>query len=197
MKRSYEGGLGKKLRISLVLTVAVLLCVGSAQAVPIVYLGTLSNGVPVNGVNTQNPDNEDNPVGADYWQFSATAGSAVTVFGDRLEGHYDMSFWIFQGVFADTTAFGAEFDSGDPGFIGFGDDEDPANIAGPFGDPRVNFNAPVTGTYTVAVTNFVSSAGPPNPYQLQTNGISAVPEPSTLILLGFGLVPLVLRQRRR
>jgi hypothetical protein len=169
-----------------------------AEAAPIVYLGTLPNGVAVAGINGQVAGNPSTPAGADYWQFFATAGSLVNVFGDRQAGHYDMSFWIFSGLYADTSDFGPSF----PGlqaanFIAFGDDQDPPNIAGPFGDPNVSFIAPSTGGYTVAVTNFLSSAGPPNPYTLTATGITAVPEPASMLLLGSGISGLIAARRRR
>jgi hypothetical protein len=181
----------------LILMAVVVAVAAQAQAAPIVYLGTLDNGVPAAGVNNQAPGNFSNPNGADYWQFYATAGDLVTVFGDRQAGHYDMSFWIFAGTFGDTTDFGASFDASDPGFIAFGDDQDPPNIAGPFGDPRSVFNAPITGFYTVAVTNFASNANPPNPYELTARGISTVPEPASMLLLGSGVTSLIAARRRR
>jgi len=156
-----------------------------AGAVPIVYSGTLANGVPVTGVNNQTAANESNPVGAVYYSFFATAGSSVNIFGDRLSGHYDMSFWVFRGTYADTTDFGSSFPGAQgANFIAFGDDQDPPNIPGPFGDPNVTFTAPVTGFYTVAVTNFLSNAGPPNPFSLQANGVANAPEPATLTVFG-------------
>ena len=168
---------------------AALAIGGPATAAPIVYEGTLQNGVTVNGVNMQVAGNQNNPVGADYWQFQANAGSLVTVFGDRLAGHYDMAFWIHSGLYADTN----DISFGGAGFIAFGDDQDPPNIGGPFGDPRSTFVAPVTGWYTVAVTNFLSNNQPPNPYALTATG---VPEPMTLSLLGLGLAAAAVRRRR-
>jgi hypothetical protein len=188
-------------RILVLVAFAVGSLAARAEAVPISYAGTLSPGVPVAGVNTQPPGDESNPVGAQYWSFFANSGAAVTIFGDRQAGHYDMSFWVFSGLYADTNDFApGGFDGSEPGFIAFGDDQDPPNIPGPFGDPRVNFIAPVTGAYTVAVTNFASSAGPPNPYTLQANGInavpSAVPEPASMLLLGSGISGLIAARRR-
>ena len=186
----------------LLLALVVALAYGppSSQAVPIVYVATLEPGVPAPGVTLQPNGNQNNPVGAQYYNFHATAGTPVTVFGDRLDGGYDMSFWLFAGTFADTNAFGASFDTGDPGFIGFGDDEDPPNISGPFGDPRSVFIAPTTGFYTAAVTNFLSNTPPPHVFELTAEGINnvnPVPEPVSLALLGTGLAGLVGYSYRR
>lgn len=158
-----------------------------ASAVPIVYSGNLQNGVAVAGVNTQSAGSSSNPIGANYYSFFANAGDNVTVFGDRQAGHYDMSFWVFRGTYTDTNQFGPSFPGLQAGnLIGFGDDQDPPNLPGPFGDPRINFIAPTTGLYTVAVTNFLSSSGPPNPFTLQVNGNT--PEPASLAVFGLGML---------
>ncbi|MCL6504163.1 MAG: PEP-CTERM sorting domain-containing protein [Pirellulales bacterium] len=175
------GNLKRMCRGVVTATAVSVLCAARALAVPIVYDGTLTPGVPFSGVNTQPPFSFDQPVGANYISFFANAGDVVNVFGDRQAGHYDMSFWVFQGLFTDTSAFGAFFDVGDPGFIAIGDDQDLPNIEGPYGDPNVSFVAPVTGSYTVAATNFASSNDPPNPFTL-TFTVSSVPEPASLAL---------------
>jgi len=187
------------------LLAALALMLFAAQPVaasPIVYNSPvpLLDGVPVMGVNTQEPENQVNPVGAEYFAFFANAGSTVTVTGTRLAPHYDMSLLVFAGLFTDTTQFAGglstDFDANDPGFIDFADDE--IDNPGPFGDPQSIFVAPTTGFYTVAVTNFSSDAGPPNPFSLQVTGISAIPEPASLALFGLvGVVGLCVRKRRK
>jgi hypothetical protein len=190
--------LQRRWAVALLLVGAIAGWPAVAGAVPITYLDTLSSGVPVFGTNDQAPANQNNPVGADYYQFFATSGSAVTVTGIRLAGFYDMSFWLFSGLFTDTDDFGASFDSGDAPFADFADDELFPAIPGPFGDPQSVFFAPATGWYTVAVTNFLSaSGGPPNPYSLVAGGVDNVPEPGTLLLIGSGLAGLAMRRRRQ
>jgi hypothetical protein len=185
------------LRVAVMFAFVVALAARS-EAAPIVYHGQLQPGVPVLGINTQGTSNQSNPVGADYWQFYAVAGANVSIDGDRQAGHYDMSFWVLFGTFADTNDLGATFDSGDSSFTLFADDDTGPAIGGPFGDPLANFIAPSTGFYTVAVTNFLSGAAPPNPYQLTAAGVTAaVPEPASMFLLGSGITSLIAARRRR
>ncbi len=173
--------------------------VGALRASPITYAGILQPGSTLTGSISQPNYGAYDPVGAVYYSFYALAGESVDIDGNRLDGPYDMAFWIFRGIFADTNMFGGSFDSNDPNFLIMGDDQDSANVPGPFGDPHVLFSAPGTGYYTVAVVNYASEGTPPYSFSLLANGVEAVPEPSTLLLFGTGagLLGLGCLRRRR
>ncbi len=178
--------------VLLILACCVALPVG---AVPIIYTATLFDGIPVIGTISQPNGQPSNPVGAVYYAFYATAGASVTVTGARLSGPYDMSFWVLPGLYADTDVFGGNL--GGSGAFGFGDDQLPPNIPGPYGDPQVSFVAPYPGFYTVAVTNFASNGTPPYQFRLTATGIALaeIPEPGAFTLVGLGLLALAARRR--
>ena len=173
---------------------ALLGAAASAEAVPITYDGTLTSALTVNGVTAQAPFLFDEPIGADYWRFSAPAGADVVVTGRRTAGHYDMALWVFAGLFTDTDQFAGPFDQFTPGFVARFDDEAAPFVKGPFGDPQGTFRAVAGGLYTIVVTNGLSDPGTPNSYALT---LSTVPEPGTLGLLGVGLWGLAARRRRK
>jgi hypothetical protein len=164
-----------------------------ASAAPILYKNVAFDQV-LAGVNTQPAGDLDIPDGAEFWSFFAVVGTKIDVFVDRQTPGYDPVLWAFSGTFADTNAFGGFIDPLDPGFIGLFDDNDPPAIPPPvFGDPHAAFKAPVTGLYTLIVTNGFSTNTGPSAYNI---GLT-IPEPGSLLLLGTGAAAIMLRRRRR
>jgi hypothetical protein len=76
----------------------------------------------------------DDPNAADYWQFTLTETTAVTITGHRLEAGLDPAFFLFSGTFTDTDQFGGSLNNG---ALHFADDEipEPPGLAGLFADP--------------------------------------------------------------
>jgi hypothetical protein len=107
-----------------------------------------------------------------------------------------MSWGIWSGLYNDTNQltffFGANF-------IAYDDDEDLPNIVGPFGDPHFGPSILPAGIYTLAVTNFLSSAGPPNPFVINATGVT--PEPASImvwsLIAGIGGAGAYFRRRRQ
>jgi hypothetical protein len=175
-----------------------------AAADPVTYEGTLTSGVSGIGSVPLSSTVTD-ATQADYWRFWATAGDSVSVITERLDIGMDPSHHVYSGVYALTTDVGLTNGTNNLGngtnLIDFGDDElaDP----GPWGDPLSEFVAPVTGWYTVAVTNFLGSgdggANEVYDYEITVRGItgSPVPEPTFLALLACGAFGVGLSRRRR
>jgi hypothetical protein len=177
-----------------------------AAADPITYDGTLPFGGGTLPGAIGVGDNNDARL-ADYWRFWATAGDSVTVLVERVDTALDPSQWIFSGLYGDTgdallTAGDHFFGVGETAtFIDYADDE--MSDPGPFGDPLSIFTAPVTGWYTVAVSEFLSGALPTDDgdydYEITVRGITGrpVPEPTLLVLLACGACGVTLSRRRK
>ncbi|HKZ08717.1 MAG TPA: hypothetical protein VJU81_24825 [Methylomirabilota bacterium] len=184
------------------LAVATAILLGAwtqmAEAVPIVYLGTLQSGVPV--TDTVPDGGPNDPLLADYWQFTLTQAAQVTITGHRLEGGLDPAFWVYRGTFSDTDQFGGDLDN--IASLDFGDDELSPAIAGPFGDPFSSLQLP-EGTYTIAFVSYANSGDGPWGYCLELNGPATncsdrqVPIPATLALLGLGVGTIGMVRRLR
>jgi hypothetical protein len=161
-----------------------------AEAVPIIYLGTLQSGVPVS--DTVPNGGPDDPLLADYWQFTLAQDATVTITGHRLEAGLDPSFFLFRGTFANTDEFGGDFFGGPIASLAFADDDIPElpGLEGPFSDPFVSIQLPA-GTYTVAFVSNSNEGPGPFAYCLELNGPAEcngtrVPAPASLLLLGLG-----------
>lgn len=117
----------------------------------------------------------------------------VNVEVDRLTGDIDPVSASFFGQPEDTDPMVDIF--GTPAgavFVALGDDNDPPNVPGPFGDPNYSFNIANTGWYATVVGNFLGNPGP-GEYNITITG--QTPEPAALSLLALG--SLVLLRRRR
>jgi hypothetical protein len=172
----------------------------TAHAAPINYNGVLVSGVPdsgdVGGFSWFLNQGSD----VDFWEFSATAGTTVTLRVDRLNGNLDPALSFYRGTTsADTSIFNSAASFGGLTFIGSLDDENPPFVGpgGFSGDPFGTFAISTTGLYTVAVGGSDSTDGGEYPYRITMSVTAAVPEPSTYLLMAMGLAGIGWMRRRQ
>jgi hypothetical protein len=171
----------------------------AAHATPITYEGTLVPDVPETGSIGGFSWFLDDATGVNFWQFTATAGTDVTLRVDRLNGNLDPALSFYQGTTsADTSTFDSAGSFGGMTFIGSLDDENPPFVGptGFTGDPFGTFAIATTGLYTVAVGGSDSTDPGPYPYRINMS-VAAVPEPSVFLLLSFGLLGVAFMRRRQ
>jgi hypothetical protein len=178
------------------LAAAVLaLAAGVADAVPVVYEGTIATPGTVTGSVGGNGWESETAAEVDFWRFSANAGDRLTAIGTRLAPGLDPVFTLYFGTTAaDASLFLHDADWGGLVFLTVADDETVVP-GGPGGDPSLTgFLLPFTGNYTIAFGGIASDGAGPFAYRLQ---VTAIPEPEITLLLGVGLGAVAWTRRVR
>jgi hypothetical protein len=133
---------------------------------------------PGTGAITVSGNTNVNPAAWTYWTFCAMAGDSIQWEVDRLVDELDPVASVVLGDLEGAAFAGTIFDDPLMGLpvVSFSDDADPPFTGGgPFGDPNASFIAPVTGTYTIAVSSFSSAPMPAGGYthRVTVNGSTA------------------------
>ncbi|MBT8447228.1 MAG: hypothetical protein HKO62_05460 [Gammaproteobacteria bacterium] len=180
------------------LLIAALTGPAAVAAIPIVYDGELIDDLPATGSVRETGTAFGDLLGGDWWYFSGRAGDSITLAVDRLDGGLDAALIVRRGMISNTDLISAS-----PGTVMLGngvdeiasaDDEAPANLPGPFGDPETTFILPARATYSILVWSFMSPVNGDYRYSIRLSR-QAVSAPATPLLLGIGLALAGLHRR--
>ena len=192
----------KKIIINSLLAMFSLMFIfGNAQAVPIIYEGSLTSGVTVNGDVPQNSYSDSSTW--DFWSFSGVAGDVVTIILDRTSDQMDPGVELFFGLGGDTaglTAFGNNPpNDGLLTYLTSDDDGGSDTPPGPFSNSLISgFTLASTGTYTIAAYDVLGASTGPWTYALTARGFTgSVPEPVSIALFGLGLAGIGFARKKK
>lgn len=120
---------------------------------PITYLGDPCGAVGSN----PNYNQPFIPCAWDYYSFTANAGDLLTISVDRVGTGLDPIAFLYSGTATDCS--GISWFSGGGGLTYITRSDDArccSNTCGCFSDPYIVVTAPITGTYTLTVGNYLS-----------------------------------------
>lgn len=163
-------------------TVADKSTIGTAQSV-------LGVTMPISGLSSVNIAGKTSiPGQMDHYKIEAAAGSLLSA--NTLSHGHLIPFTDTKLTLLDSTGAALIF-SDDIHFFG---DTFMSPTAAYYSDDSLFFNfvAPYTGTYYLKVMGTA-----PGDYNLLVSGLSTVPEPASMIVVGLGLAAIAARRRKR
>jgi len=186
----------KEITIALVVLLFVAAANERALSVPIDYEGIITYNVTEYG---QVPYRcYVDPAQWDYWAFYGHAGTVVSVTLDRTDNAMDPFVQLYLGYGGDTFGLAPGWNGGGGTdhltFLTYNDDGGSDTPPGPWYNSLISdYELPATGWYTVTAGDCLGYSPGPQSYALTVTGL---PEPATIVLLGFGGLCLIKTRKR-